>query len=305
MSENYDYDLAISYESSYEVPAKTIYNKLKTSFKVFFAPQRQSDLAFRNGLDELSKIFEKAKFVVVVYSELWGSTPFTRVERNKIEERFLKESHDFLFFIKADNAIKPPWLPDPYFYFNLKQYSIGDAITIIESRVIERGAMKKEETPVDISQRIKREQEEQRKKERFINFPGDAQSKALIEYERFLQFLKDEIEIINKTPDTIKIKNIYLTEYYPVHFRIVIYPLEVLIYYQYNATNVLEGSYLDYKIINTRKAQPSIIKSEQFTFDYNEFQEFGWNNKNKFYSSESLVTYLLKELLRQFTITKD
>jgi hypothetical protein len=148
------------------------------------------------------------------------------------------------------------------------------AVKTITFRVIEKGAEFKEETAIDISQRIKREEDEKRKKDRFINYPGDAQDKALIEYDGFLDMLKNEITTFNGTAGTIPIKSEYDQAYHPIAFRMVLYPLEVLIYYRYAATNVLEGSYIDYKIFNTKRAQPIVLKAEKFTYDYNERHEW-------------------------------
>ena len=77
---------------------------------------------------------------MVLHRTGWGETPWTRVERLAIEDRFLKDGPAFLFFVMMDSTAPPPRLPETLIRYSIKDFGIEQAVGAIKARAIERGS---------------------------------------------------------------------------------------------------------------------------------------------------------------------
>jgi hypothetical protein len=155
------WDVAVSFLADDLGIAQEIRDRLSPSLKVFLYSHEQSAVAGTDGLESFRQIFrEGSRLVVVVYREGWGNTRWTRVEKEAITDRFLKEGAGFLFWIMLDRtSTPPPWLPERLIRFNLEDFGIEQAVGAIKARAREAGAEFRAETP---AQKAKRLQELQR-----------------------------------------------------------------------------------------------------------------------------------------------
>lgn len=145
------YDVAISFLSDDEEIAQELYELLSPSLRVFIFTKRQDDVAGTNGLDTFRRVFRSdSSLVVVLYRDGWGETPWTRVEKIAIEERFLKDGPEFLFIVSlSSKSTPPPWIPDTLIRFNLDDYGIDQAVGVIKRRAQEGGVIFRKETSAE------------------------------------------------------------------------------------------------------------------------------------------------------------
>lgn len=149
-------DVAISCLSDDIGVAQEIRDRLSPSLDVFLYTHRQGEVAGTDGLESFRSMFrEKARLVVVLYRLGWGDTPWTRVEKDGITDRFLAEGPTFLFWITLDRASPPPrWLPERLIRFNLQDYGVEQAAGAIKARAQEAGSTFRRETPADRARRL-------------------------------------------------------------------------------------------------------------------------------------------------------
>ncbi len=153
----YDLDVAISFASADKALAVAIRDGLIGTLRVFEFTDRQEELAGTDGLESLRKVFrDRARIVVILMRAAWGTTPWTRVEKEAITDRFLSEGPDFLFVITTDDgAVRQPWIPDKLLRFNAQDFPITQAIGAIKLRASEAGASFKKETLEERAARAK------------------------------------------------------------------------------------------------------------------------------------------------------
>ena len=137
------YDVALSFLVQDLYLAQAMYNGLSPSLSVFFFPRNQEELAGTDGQESMREPFlHESRLNVVIYRELWGHTPWTRVEAPAIKDACLEQGWESLFFLMADPANKPPiWLPKTHIRFNYGDFSLEQATGAIKARVRERGGV--------------------------------------------------------------------------------------------------------------------------------------------------------------------
>jgi len=102
------------------------FDRLSETYAAFIFSKRQEELAGASGIDEFRDVFfRRSRLVVVLYRSDWGETPWTRVERTAIEERFLRDGSEFLLFVMLNSADAPPkWLPETRIRLNFDQFGV-------------------------------------------------------------------------------------------------------------------------------------------------------------------------------------
>ena len=134
------YDVAISFLAKDEPVAKCLYDRLSEVFKVFYFPHNQEDLVGTNGLESMREPFFESRAVVVLYRDLLGKTPWTRVEETAIGERCLKQRWPGLVFVNLDQTSKTPnWVPTTHGRFGMEASGMGGLAGVIKARVQEHG----------------------------------------------------------------------------------------------------------------------------------------------------------------------
>ncbi len=135
------YDVAVSFLARDEPTATALAGRLTGGLKVFFFPRNQEELAGTEGLESMRTPFlSESRVNVVLYREMWGQTPWTRVEETAIKDSCLDRGWSSLFFIVLDKNDKLPiWLPNTHVRYNLEDYGTEQAVGAIKARVQEVG----------------------------------------------------------------------------------------------------------------------------------------------------------------------
>jgi hypothetical protein len=143
---------------------------------------------------------EKSRFVALLYRAGWGETPWTRVEKNAIQNRTLQEGHDFLLCIPLDQPPTPPkWIPRNRIWIGLDRWGVDGAASVIEARVQELGGEPAEETPALRAARLGRKREFERLREHFIGAEGIGKaSEAVIALKTAVRKFAGEIATSEK-----------------------------------------------------------------------------------------------------------
>jgi len=150
------WDVAVSFLADDLGLAQEIRDQLSSSLRVFVYTHEQSAVAGTDGLESFRQVFRQdSRLVVVLYREGWGDTPWTRVEKEAITDRFLKKGAGFLFWIMVNRtSTPPPWLPERLIRFNFDDFGIEQAIGAIKARAREAGAEFRAETSAQKAQRL-------------------------------------------------------------------------------------------------------------------------------------------------------
>ena len=139
-SDDYQYDVAISFLMQDEALASAINEKLSEGLDVFFFPQKQKELAGTDGMESMREPFLKSRISVVLYRPKWGRTPWTGVEAEAIKDACLANQFQNLFILVVEPTHDfPKWIPHHHVRFNYADYGLDQAIGAIKVRVQERG----------------------------------------------------------------------------------------------------------------------------------------------------------------------
>lgn len=158
--ENPAYDVAISFLVKDESTAAEMNRLLSQGLRVFFFPHKQAELAGTNGLESMRTPFlSDSRVMVVLYRELWGETPWTRVESTAIQEACLNNGWHRLFFISLDKSKPPKWLPPQHIRFNMEEFGLEQAVGAIKARVHEQGGRYQPMTPAKRAGMFKADEE--------------------------------------------------------------------------------------------------------------------------------------------------
>lgn len=157
-TQEFDYDVAISFGYKDEPFANKLYALLSGRLKVFLYSKEQEKIAGTDGEAKFNEVFGKtAKLVVVLFREAWGQSPFTRFEETAIRNRAYSEGYDFTVFIPMDDSEKqkvPAWVPKNRLYIGLERWGIDAACAVIEARFSELGGEIREESVAEIAAKV-------------------------------------------------------------------------------------------------------------------------------------------------------
>jgi hypothetical protein len=149
-------DIAISFMFRDELLAREMTDRLSEAYVVFLFSKRQEELAGSSGIEEFRDVFfRRARLVVVLYRPEWGETPWTRIERMAIEERFLRDGPEFLLFVMMNSADpRPKWLPETRIRLNFDQFGLEQLLGAIKHRLELLGAQPRPDHPTAHARRV-------------------------------------------------------------------------------------------------------------------------------------------------------
>lgn len=240
MAEEFEYDVAFSFNALDEGVATQLNDLLSPRLKTFIYSERQREIAGTDGQESFSAVYgKKARLVVVLFRPEWGETPWTRIERDAIKNRSLDDGWDFTTFVPTvDHPKMPPWLPKTRLYVGLQRWGIEAAAAVIETRATERGSTPREETVAERADRLRRAKDLQEKQKQFQSTEAGVQS-ALKAYEGFSVTIEAHSKSIAAAGVKIEVKR-------SQEFRIItgLYPCNVICGFRPYYANSLEDAYL-------------------------------------------------------------
>jgi len=204
-NKDYKYDVAFSFLTQDEGLALQINDLIKNRVKTFIYPEKQKELAGKNGEEAFSRVFEsEARFVFVLYRDGWGDTPWTRIEQTAIRNRAFDTGYDFVLFAKIDtSSTVPKWLPKTQIWIGIERWGVEGAASVIEARVQEMGGAPIEETVDDRALRQAKEIKDEIGKRALLNseqgvrMANEAAHNLFSEIERITARLTDDPSAIN------------------------------------------------------------------------------------------------------------
>lgn len=166
MSGEHEYDVAFSFLQQDEQLAVDIADRIRTRVKVFIYSEQQKNLIANDGVDAFSLVFkERARVVVILFRQAWGTTRWTGVEELAIKSRHLDEGPKFLVVASLDGN-HPVWYPDTWIWGDLERYGIDGLASVVEAKVRQRGGEIRSESIADYAAAAERQ----------INFATDRRS---------------------------------------------------------------------------------------------------------------------------------
>lgn len=168
VDKTYEVEVAFSFLKEDEVLAYKINDTIQDRYSTFIYSEHQKELVGKDGTETFRQVFEeKARIVVVLYRESWGTTFWTRVEETSIKHRAMEESPDFTIFISLDGQ-KPKWLSKTQIWYDFDRFGVNPTAAIIEKRIAEYNGQIREESIIDQANRHKRQIKRQRELEEYL-----------------------------------------------------------------------------------------------------------------------------------------
>lgn len=240
MNSGPDLDVAISFLNTDLGLAMDLRERLGTSFDVFVYAAKQQELAGTDGLESFRAAFRhRARLVVILHRDGWGSTPWTRVEQEAITDRFLKEGAGFLFVIMLDESPPPPWLPDRLIRFSLKDFGVEQAVGAIKARALEQGSSMHRPSTAQLAEQAQEAIRFQKQRSALLKSTQGVES-ARAESQKLIQLLSAKAEELTRAAADLGIEHGSDAQVIVLRTRTVALHL----FYQARYTNVLDESVL-------------------------------------------------------------
>lgn len=297
------YDVAISFLSDDQPLARRLHDELAERWDVFLFTERQEEIAGKDGVEELSRVFQyDSELDLVLLREGWGETPWTRIEAKAIEELCLSEGWERMFVLNLDGSEPPPWIPSSKIWLGVDQYGLEAAVGAIDSRVEELGAEPHVESALDRAERLERERQRQQDVDAFLNSQRGVEA-AQQSLEELAEILQEKIAAINDSgPEAIFERRDDRA------FRIGTSSATVTFGWSQQYSNSLRYSSLylqffdaPYNFSPFSRAKHDLDREEVAEFTVDDQGDPAWeieSEKGRYLSEESLAERCLNELLR-------
>ena len=283
----FKYDVAFSMLAQDEGLASEINDLLSDRYQTFLYSERQKEIAGTDGEIKFKTVFaEEARFIVVLYRDGWGTTPWTRMEEEAIRERAYVEGYDFVKFIPLDEKqTVPKYLPKTQLWINALRFGAKSAASVIEARLSELGIQTHVESAVDRAARLHRAMEFEGKRKAFASsMEGVKSSNA--SFDAIEKALRAKIEEIEAAGISLKFEM-------KRHQRtVVVLGLKqyLNIQWHYSYANSLDSAHLDIELWDAHPPfpglyypfeQPQKLRKLQFTFQLQQSGEGEWVNQHE------------------------
>lgn len=290
-------DIAISFLSQDEKLARELFDVLHTRLDVFYYAERQDELVGKDGEEEFGIVFrDRARMVVVLYREGWGETTMTRAEKSAIKQRASKDGYSFSIWVPLDEKKMIPSYIDPQFiWFDIDRWGINGLASLIEKKVQESGIKIAPETVFD---RLKKIQEENLLNDRRKEFERSEEGVDFVRkvFNELSELVKKELkkfEFLDFKPHPdIKNNSIYIQLYdHSLNLEVDRY-----------AENSISGASLNFVVQQASKNRDGNwgrIIEDSFIPTLNDNHEPKWFHKNKYYSIDQAIEFILSEFIER------
>ncbi len=281
----FKYDVAFSLLAQDEGLASEINDFLSDRYQTFLYSERQKEIAGTDGEIKFKTVFaEEARFIVVLYRDGWGTTPWTRMEEEAIRGRAFDEGYDFVKFIPLDEKqTVPKYLPKTQLWINALRFGAKSAASVIEARLSEMGVQTHVENAVDRAARLNRAMVFEGKRKAFASsVEGVNSSNASFDaIENSLLAKIEEIEVAGIPLKFAMKRN--------QRIIVVLGLMRCLnIHWHYSYANSLDGAHLNIELWDGHPPfpgryysfdQPHMLRTHQFTFQLQQNGVGEWVNQ--------------------------
>lgn len=304
MSEENQYDVAFSFLQRDEQLALETADRIRDRVNVFIYSEQQKELIANDGVNAFSETFkQRARVVVILFRDAWGSTKWTRIEETAIKSRHLDEGPKFLVVASLDGK-HPVWYPDTWIWGDLERYGIDGLASVIETKVRQRGGEVRAQTLEDYAAAVERDMTFASDRRSWRNSEKGIQD-ALAEVGNLLEFLQRACEKLSGSGN-------WQTE---LKFRrdshrfaeVSGWNIRFSISWGHTYGNTLDMSGLH--IIMTEGGrfygnqvivEPTKIAVEDYDLDCDRSRRIGWrahSGKKAFHTSQQLADQWIRQLL--------
>lgn len=298
---NYKYDVAFAFLEKDEPLAIQINDLIKDTLSTFLYPKKLEDLSNTKPEKTFIDIFERqSRSIVVLFSNKWGTTPWTAIEEKAIRNRASVESFDFLLCIPLDNPPETPkYLPQTRIWTGLSKLGVKGAAIAIEELVLSLSSVSNAKLKTNIKTEIKIEPQFEVESSKFLESVSGLEIAAL---ELKKLFLAIEVE---KNKFQKSDKNFPIIYNRNERKCIVEYgEFSILFYSQTEKSNMLMDLplYFELQKHDSTSNTLNILAVEEYRFEVKKVGEYGWIKEvdnDLFISSKKLAEDSINLLLSQ------
>ena len=304
----YKYDIALSFLAADQVLAGELADRLTPGLRVFYFPRVQEEIAGTDGQETFRLAFRaESRVAVVLYRDGWGSTAWTRVEQQAIQERCLADGWDCVFLVKlSPESTLPKWFPQTQLWLDFDVYGLEQIVGAIKARLQERGATVRIETAIE---RLKRgEQRAQRTRElrdRLQSHEGIGAARR--------ELLAIQEELASLAAATVAAAAIPLREGHDLNRSVLTDgTASVGLYWQQEASNTLEGALLTVGVVTGRLLVPGerdLVRRQhevdRISFQFDLTAEHGWCWKSERTGERLNSAQLAEWVLARYAETRE
>lgn len=298
---NYKYEVAFAFLDKDEYLADQINDLIKDKLKTFLYSKKQEDISNTDSEKTVKDVLGKqSRSVIVLFSNKWGTTPWTRIEEEALRNRASKEGYNFLLFIPLDTPpTTPKYLPKTQIWASLAQQGIKGAATAIEEMVRSLGGESKEKSATNIVIKIKTEPQFEIERSKFLESVNGFEI-ATLELKKLFSALESEKNKIQESDKSSSLRYQKEDRKCIVHYG----EFSIRFYLQPAKNNPLMDSYLYFELQKQGSSSndPQILAIEEYHFEIKKVGVYGWIkdvDSNSFISSKELAEESIKLLLTQ------
>ena len=298
---NYKYDVAFAFLDKDEPLANQINDLIKDKYSTFLYPKKLEDSSNSKSEKILSDVFEKqSRGIVVLFSNKWGTSPWTAIEEKAIRNRASLEGFDFLLCIALDNPPETPkYLSQTQTWTGLSKSGVKGAAVVIEELVSSLKGATKDELKISIRKDSKRIPQIEVESSKFLESVSGLEI-ATLELKKLFIALEAEKNKFQKSDKNFPIR-------YSKSDRkcIVEYGLySIMFYSQTEKGNMLVDLplYFELQKHDSSSNRLNILAVEEYHFEVKKVGEYGWikqADNDHFISSKKLAEYSISLLLSQ------
>jgi hypothetical protein len=280
VGKEFKYDVAFSFLDRDEPVAIEIANTLSDRVVSFIYSERQAELVGKNGVEEFVRVFKSdARLVVALFRDGWGETPWTRIEKEAIQDRRLVDtSNSFVLVVVDPKSRIPDWVPATHIWQNYSRFGAEGIAATIENRLRELGAAVRAQTVEDRASIV----------DRAIAFARHR--KEFLESERAVELAEKEAtrllhELVELATKIAAFNSELRMSVEPVDCGVEVYARPFLLEVHWNRpyANTLSDSFLSVRLLKEQSSlrrrvdrDYEVFRSLKFQFSMNESEEMGW-----------------------------
>ncbi len=297
----YKYDVAFAFLEKDELLAIHIIDLIKDKLNTFIYSKKLEDISNTKPKKKIIDVFEKqSRSIVILFSNKWGTTPWTAIEEKAIRNRASLDGFDFLLCIPLDNPPETPkYLPQTRIWSGLSKLGVKGAAIVIEELVLSLKGGSKPELKTNIKTEIKVEPQFEVESSKFLESVSGLEIAAL-ELKKLFLALETEKNKFQKSDKNFPIIYNKSDRKCTVQYG----EFSIMFYSQIEKSNLLMDLPLYFELQKHESSSNilNILAVEEYHFEVKKVGEYGWikdADNVLFISSKKLAENSINLLLSQ------
>lgn len=298
---NYKYDVAFAFLEKDEPLANQINDLIKDKLNTFLYSKKLEELSNTKLEKTFIDVFERqSRNVVILFSNKWGTTPWTAIEEKAIRNRASLEGFDFLVCIPLDNPPETPkYLPQTRIWTGLSKLGVKGAAIAIEALVLSLKGGSKPELKTNTKTEIKIEPQFEVESSKFLESVSGLEIAAL-ELKKLFIAIETERNKFQKSDKNFPIIYNKSDRKCTVQYG----EFSIMFYSQIEKSNMLVDLplYFELQKHDSTSNTLNILAVEEYHFEVKKVGEYGWikdADNDLFISSKKLAEDSINLLLSQ------